>query len=192
MRTLGMAVAAAALGCLAGIQAAEAAHCRPGKFYRPSRGICVTESAFRRDVRQVSHRQRASRHAARRAERVRVVYVERPVPVYVERAAPHPAETAPPAIVRAPTTPVPAPIAQVAPAQVAPAQLVSTQVATPQAAATHAVATQAASAQPAPAPAATRPPETEVRTIAAIPFEAVGQQSLNPLPPKTRGWEWSR
>ena len=164
MKILGMAVAAAALGCLAGIQAAEAAHCRPGKYDRPSRGVCVTEAAFRRDVRHVSHRQRASRHAAQRAERVRVVYVERPVPVYVERAAPRPAQAA--------EAVAPAPVTTVQAAPVATAQV--------------------AAVQASPAPAEPRPQEAEIRPIAAIPFQAVGQQSLNPLPPKTRGWEWSR
>jgi hypothetical protein len=53
-------------------------------------------------------------------------------------------------------------------------------------------AQQVAAVQAGPAPAASGPAEAEIRTIAAIPFQAVGQQSLNPLPPRTRGWEWSR
>ncbi|GJE42085.1 hypothetical protein [Methylobacterium soli] len=181
MKTLGIAVAVAALGCLAGIQAAEAAHCRPGKYYRPSRGVCVTEAAFRRDVRHVSH-QRASRHAGRRAERVRVVYVERPVPVYVERAAPRPAQTA--------EAVAPAPVVAAAAIAAAPVAVATQNVAP--VAGPVASAQQVAAVQAGPAPAASGPAEAEIRTIAAIPFQAVGQQSLNPLPPRTRGWEWSR
>ncbi|WP_336487756.1 hypothetical protein [Methylobacterium nigriterrae] len=181
MKTLRMAVAAAALGCFMGMPSAEAAQCRPGKLYRPSRGICVTEAAFRRDVGRV-HRHRATRHAGRRHERVKVVYVERKVPVYVEREAPHPA---PAEAAKAPAGPVKAPAESVK----APVAATQTAAAVPPAPVPPVASPQAA----APAMAEARPPEAEVRTIAAaIPFETVGKQSLNPLPPRSRGWEWVR
>ncbi|MDR7039238.1 hypothetical protein J2X36_004011 [Methylobacterium sp. BE186] len=80
------AVWAAGFVCLLGISTAEAAHCRSGQYYRPSRGICVSERAFRRDVQRAGfHAARGGRRLARHRRGVRVVVVEREVPVYIER-----------------------------------------------------------------------------------------------------------
>lgn len=158
MRVHLLAAGVTALTCFSCMSTAEAAHCRPGKFYRPSLGVCVSPAAFRRDVgHAVRHHRTAAKHLARRMERVRIVYVERRVPVYLER------EKATPAAGTAPTSVIP--VTTVASASDSP---LATKV-------DH------------------RPVEPEPRTsILTMPYEMAGKQSLNPLPPAAKNWEWAR
>lgn len=145
------AVMAAGFACILWSSAAEAAHCRSGQYYRPSRGICVSERAFRRDVQRAGfHAVRGSRRLARHGRGLRIVYVEREVPVYVERP------------VRREKVP---------------------QITLASADADNVPATTGSVGRPEPAPEASTVP---------LPYVTAGLQSLNPLPPKPKGWEWQR
>ncbi|GJD55602.1 hypothetical protein MTDSW087_05458 [Methylobacterium dankookense] len=66
----------AVLSCVASIQTAEArrhdrggAHCRLGKIYRPSLGICESRAAFRSAMRDLAPAAEPSRRALRRMAR---------------------------------------------------------------------------------------------------------------------------
>ncbi|WP_162560532.1 hypothetical protein [Methylobacterium durans] len=148
---------AAGLACILWGSAAEAAHCRSGQYYRPSRGICVSERAFRRDVQRAGHHAvRGGRRLARHGRNVRIVYVEREVPVYVERPARREAFVPKPALVALAS----------ADADTIPATTGSVG-----------------------APVAAVP---EQAPPVSLPYVTGGLQSLNPLPPKPKGWEWQR